>query len=75
MSRIGVVQLQLLMRKAAFANAMMTNGHFMASFDVVDETNRHGVAGEEQTKTFPMDVATAQEARNAARTDALMQVL
>jgi len=75
MSRIGVVQLQLLTRKAAFANAMTTNGHKTASIDVVDETNRHGGAGEERTKTFPIDVATAQEARNASRKDALMWVL
>jgi len=75
MSRIRAVELKLLTRKSTFANAMMTNGHKMASCDVMDEMNRHGVTGEEWTKAFPMDVAVVQEAGNAARTDELMRVL
>ena len=54
---------------------MMTNGDKMAGFNVIDETNRHRVASEEQTKAFPVDVAMAQKGRNTARTDALMRIL
>ena len=71
MSRIRVTQVGT--RKATFTSVVMTNSDKTASF--VNETNRHVGGGEQRTKTFPMEVATAQEARNACRTDALMGIL
>ena len=57
MSRIRVTEVGLLTRKATFTSVVMTNGDKTASF--VNETNRHVGGGEQWTKTFPMEVATA----------------
>ena len=48
----------------------------MVSRHVVDKTNRHRSTGaEEGTKTFPLEVATVQKARDASRSDAPTRVL
>ena len=57
MSRIRVTEVGLLTRKATFTSVVMTNSDKTASF--VNETNRHVGSGEQWTKTFPMEVATA----------------